>query len=121
MLIVDECHRAGAPSFKRALSLGKKFRLGLSATPEREELGEDGEPLVFDEQIVAKKLGRVVYSFGLGEARSVGRLPDYEIQHHGIALLPEERKKYDDQSGEVDDVSRRLRAAGVDPAGHVPS
>jgi superfamily II DNA or RNA helicase len=115
MLIVDECHRAGAPLFKQALSLGKKFRLGLSATPEREELGEDGEPLVFDEQIVAKKLGRVVYSFGLGEARGAGRLPDYEIQHHGIALLPEERKKYDDQSGEVDDVSRRLRAAGVDP------
>jgi superfamily II DNA or RNA helicase len=115
MLIVDECHRAGAPSFKQALSLGKKFRLGLSATPEREELGEDGEPLVFDEQIVAKKLGRVVYSFGLGEARSAGRLPDYEIQHHGITLLPDERKKYDDQSGEVDDVSRRLRAAGVEP------
>ena len=115
MLIVDECHRAGAPSFKHALSLGKRFRLGLSATPEREELGEDGEPLVFDEQIVAKTLGRVVYSFGLGEARSAGRLPDYEIQHHGITLLPEERKKYDDQSGEVDDVSRRLRAAGVDP------
>jgi superfamily II DNA or RNA helicase len=115
MLIVDECHRAGAPSFKQALSLGKKFRLGLSATPEREELGEDGEPLVFDEQIVAKKIGRVVYSFGLAEARSAGRLPDYEIQHHGITLLPDERKKYDDQSGEVDDVSRRLRAAGVEP------
>jgi superfamily II DNA or RNA helicase len=115
MLIVDECHRAGAPSFKYALKLGKKFRLGLSATPEREELGEDGEPLIFDEQIVAKKLGRVVYSFGLAEARIAGRLPDYEIQHHGIELLPEERKKYDDQSGEVDDVSRRLRAAGVDP------
>ncbi len=115
MLIVDECHRAGAPSFKKALDLGKKFRLGLSATPEREELGEDGEPLAFDEQIVAKKLGRVVYSFGLGDARSAGRLPDYEIQHHGITLLPDERKKYEDQSGEVEDVSRRLRAAGVDP------
>lgn len=115
MLIVDECHRAGAPSFRQALNLGKRFRLGLSATPEREELGEDGEPLVFDEQIVAKKLGRVVYSFGLGDARSAGRLPDYEIQHHGITLLPQERTKYDDQSVEVDDVARRLRAAGVDP------
>ncbi|MBD5656794.1 MAG: DEAD/DEAH box helicase [Candidatus Eremiobacteraeota bacterium] len=114
MLIVDECHRAGAPSFKNAMDLGKTFRLGLSATPEREELGDDGEPLLFDEQIVAKKLGRVVYSFGLGDARSAGRLPDYEIHHHGITLLPDERKKYNDQSGEVDDLSRRLRATGVD-------
>ena len=57
MLIVDECHRAGAPKFKRVLDTRAGFRLGLSATPDREELDDDGEPLAYDEQAVGLGLG----------------------------------------------------------------
>ena len=86
MLVVDECHRAGAPSFSNVLSSPAKYRLGLSATPDREELDDDGEPLTFDEQIVGRQLGGVVYRFTLKDAREAGWLPEYSLHHHGVSL-----------------------------------
>ncbi|KLR59935.1 DNA/RNA helicase, superfamily II [Actinobacteria bacterium IMCC26207] len=114
MLIVDECHRAGAPSFARVLDTPAQFRMGLSATPDREELDENGEPLVFDEQRVGKALGGVVYRFSLKDAREIGWLPDYKISHHGITLTEDERNKYKELSRYVDDLAEKLRQFGVD-------
>jgi len=116
MLIVDECHRAGAPTFRSALNIQARFRLGLSATPEREEVDEEGEPLRFDEQIVAKRLGRVVFSFNLADARRAGWLPEYRIVHHGLSLTPHEQLEYDRRSRRVDDLADRLRQLGVEPS-----
>jgi len=115
MIVVDECHRAGAPTFRAALDLAAGPALGLSATPEREELGDDGEPLQYDEQIVARKLGPVVFSFGLDKARERGLLPEYEIHHHGIALDADEKRAYEEQSRKVTDLSDRLKTLGGDP------
>lgn len=114
MLIVDECHRAGAPSFSAVLETPSAYRLGLSATPEREDLDEDGEPLVFDEQKVGLALGGVVYRFNLKDARRVGWLPDYEIHHHGLTLHPDERAQYDTISRRIDDLGDQLRQMGID-------
>jgi superfamily II DNA or RNA helicase len=116
MLVVDECHRAGAPTFRSALEIPARFRLGLSATPEREELDEDGEPLRFDEQVVAKRLGRVVFSFDLADARRIGWLPEYRIVHHGLSLTPEEQSEYERRSRRVDDLGNGLRKLGIEPA-----
>ena len=44
MLVIDECHRAGAPTFSRVLDTPCEYRLGLSATPDREELDEAASP-----------------------------------------------------------------------------
>ena len=77
MLVVDECHRAGAPSFSRVFDTPAAFRLGLSATPDRDEYDDDGEPLTFDEQIVGRELGPVVYRFTLKDAREAGWLPEF--------------------------------------------
>lgn len=107
MLIVDECHRAGAPQYRHVLDVPASFRLGLSATPDREELDEDGEPLEYDEQIVGKALGGVVYRFSLKDARTHGWLPEFTLHHHGIALSPDEQREYDM-------VSRRVDEAGED-------
>ena len=115
MLIVDECHRAGAPLFRNALKIAADYRLGLSATPEREELDESGEALKYDEQIVAKRLGSVVYAFDLGDARRAGWLPEYAIVHHGIELEPKERAEYETRSRRVDEAADRLRTFGSDP------
>ena len=43
LLIVDECHRAGAPEMERVFRTKRSYNLGLSATPERddEDLIED--------------------------------------------------------------------------------
>lgn len=114
MLVVDECHRAGAPKYSRVLTTPAAFRLGLSATPDREELDEQGEPLRYDEQAVGRALGGVVYQFSLKSARLTGWLPEYELHHHGIALSDDERREYDRLSRRVDDAGDRLRAQGHD-------
>ncbi|MDA0269484.1 MAG: DEAD/DEAH box helicase [Chloroflexi bacterium] len=115
MLIVDEAHRAGAKTFSGVLRTPAAFRLGLSATPDREEIDEDGEPIAFDEQLVGRSLGRVVFRFSLKEAREAGWLPAFEIHHHGVRLTEDERRRYDEISRRVDDLADRLRAAGLAP------
>jgi superfamily II DNA or RNA helicase len=112
MLVIDECHRAGAESFRRVLATPAKYTLGLSATPERDEFDDDGEPVKFDEQIVAQHLGKLIYSFGLKEARNIGWLPTYEIHHHGVPLGNSERQRYEDLSRQIDDVSKRVQSMG---------
>ena len=116
MLVVDECHRAGATTFRHVLAIRARFRLGLSATPERDELDERGEPLRYDEQVVARELGGVVVRFDLARARAAGLLPTYAIDHHGVALHPDERRAYEEQSRLVDDLGDRLRRQGSEPS-----
>ena len=114
MLVVDECHRAGAPTFRRVLETPAEFRLGLSATPDREEVDEDGEPIEYDEHVLGRKLGEVVSRFSLADARRVGWLPDYEVHHHGVRLLPNEQTEYSAISRRIDDVGDELSALGGD-------
>ena len=114
LLVVDECHRAGAPTFSRVLRTPARFRLGLSATPDREEVDEDGEPLTFDEQLVGRLLGPVVFRFSLKDAREAGWLPEYEIHHHAIALHEDERRRYDEISRKIDDLTDEMSMLGVD-------
>jgi superfamily II DNA or RNA helicase len=115
MLIVDECHRAGAPQFSHVLSTEARYRLGLSATPDRDELDEHGELISYDEQILGRRLGEVVFTFDLRKAREVGWLPEYAIHHHGIQLHDDERRDYDRLSRQVDDLADRLRSFGKEP------
>ncbi|AYF29528.1 hypothetical protein CSH63_19060 [Micromonospora tulbaghiae] len=115
MLIIDECHRAGAPSFSQVLQTEAAYRLGLSATPDREELNDAGQPLRYDEQLVGQRLGPVVYRYTLRNARVDGWLPDYEIHHHGIQLTDGERREYEKISRQVDDLTDELRSLGFEP------
>ena len=112
MLVVDECHRAGAELFRRVLATPAAYRLGLSATPERDEVDANGEPLAFEEQIVAQTLGPIVYRFGLKDARERGWLPEYEIHHHGVPLKKDERAAYDEITHQIDDVKKRMERLG---------
>lgn len=114
MLIVDECHRAGAPKHRKVLDTKADYRLGLSATPDREELDEQGEPLEYDQQAVGASLGGVVYRFTLKDARLEGWLPEFVLHHHGVALSPDEGRRYDATSRRVDDAADALRGLGVD-------
>ncbi len=115
MLIVDECHRAGAPKYREVLRTPAKYRLGLSATPDREELDEDGEPLSYDEQAVGQSLGGVVYRFSLKDAREAGWLPEFTLHHHGVSLAADERSEYERLSRRVDDAGDALRGCGFEP------
>jgi superfamily II DNA or RNA helicase len=113
MLIVDECHRAGAPVFRRVFDTTSPFRMGLSATPDREELDENGEPLRWDDQVLGRELGDVVARFSLKDARDIGWLPDYTIHHHGIQLQPDERQQYERVTSRVNDLADQLESRGV--------
>lgn len=112
MLVVDECHRAGAPTFQRVLDTPAAFRLGLSATPDREEVDEEGDLIEYDEHALGQKLGEVVSRFSLADARREGWLPEFTIHHHGIRLLLPERSEYDRQSRRIDDLGDRLVGLG---------
>lgn len=114
MLVVDECHRAGAPKFRRVLDTPAKYRLGLSATPDREELDDDGEPLAYDDQAVGQALGGVVYRFTLKDARLAGWLPEFTLHHHGVSLSPDEQRRYDSVSRRVDEAGDELRIMGIE-------
>jgi superfamily II DNA or RNA helicase len=64
LLIHDEVHRLGSPGNRSSLaglSDNVRYRLGLSATPER-EYDQDGT------QFIEAHIGPVVFSFGLAEA-----------------------------------------------------
>lgn len=112
MLVVDECHRAGAATFSKVLSTPASYRLGLSATPVRDEIDETGLPLSFEQQVVGRKLGGIVFRFGLREARDIGWLPDYVVHHHGVRLTDDERQQYEQISRKVSDAADRITAEG---------
>lgn len=112
MLVLDECHRAGAATFSKVLTTKAKYRLGLSATPSRDEIDEAGLPLSYDRQVVGRKIGSVVFQFGLREAREIGWLPVYTVHHHGVRLKEDERHEYERISRKVTDAADRLTSGG---------
>ncbi|CAG4907703.1 unnamed protein product [Acidithrix sp. C25] len=114
MLVIDECHRAGAPSMAKVLNTKARFRLGLSATPERDEASQEGTLISFDDQLVGKSLGAVVYHFDLKQARNYGWLPNYEINHHGVHLTVSEQAEYERLTRRVDDSISALQDIGVE-------
>lgn len=79
MLVVDECHRAGAAENSRALGGFHEASLGLSATPERDS--DDG----FESRIVPA-LGPIVYAYDYPEAKADGVIVDFDLVNIEIAL-----------------------------------
>jgi len=107
LLVVDECHRAGAAEARKVLSTPRRWSLGLSATPEREDDEEEGGS--FEESILGRKLGGIVYEMTLAEALELGLLPPYTIKHYGLPLTAAERQRYDQLSRQISDVEHELR------------
>ena len=91
LLIVDECHRAGSKEKSRIFETKRGFNLGLSATPEREEDGEQDESSVFEKSLLGQQLGSIIYDFNLIEALKLGIVPSYTILHYGLGLSAGEK------------------------------
>ncbi len=97
LLICDEVHGMGSPSLVSSLSGRLKpfaFRLGLSATPEREYDG-DGNRFIEDE------IGPVIFEFGLKDAIEKGILCgfdyvdlEYEFSDEDRAALAQAIRRY---------------------------
>src|SRR5690606_474950 len=88
LLVVDECHRAGAAEMQKVLKTERAFSLGLSATPERETdyVAHDDEPseasrddyyrpVAFEESVLGRELGPVIFELSYADAISLGVLP----------------------------------------------
>lgn len=119
LLIVDECHRAGASQMRQVFKTHRKYNLGLSATPERDEQSEpediedsktdhDVGPILFEESTLGRELGDVIFEMNYAEAIRLGVLPPFMIVHYGLSLLPTERTKYERVSREIKDLRSEL-------------
>ncbi|EWG07080.1 MAG: nucleotide excision repair helicase, Xpb1 [Candidatus Aramenus sulfurataquae] len=86
LVVIDEVHHLPAEKFKEiALGLIAEMRLGLSATPYR----DDGKHVE-----LFKLMGGVIYYRSVDELIGRGYLSPYEIVQIKVYLTPEERKRY---------------------------
>jgi superfamily II DNA or RNA helicase len=86
LIVFDECHHLPGPSYAQAAECAiAPFRLGLSATPER----NDGGHVALD-----RLIGPRVYERGIREM-SGSYLADYEVVRLRVHLTPEEREEHD--------------------------
>jgi superfamily II DNA or RNA helicase len=119
LLIVDECHRAGASEMKKVFAAKRAFSLGLSATPERENdvlpddedgqsASESDETIPFEETVLGQALGPVVFEMNYAEAIRNGVLPPFRIVHYGLSLGLKEREKYERVSRDITDLRSEL-------------
>ena len=121
LLIVDECHRAGASEMRRVFETKRAFSLGLSATPEREAdigdevLDEDQEKYktldtpAFETTVLGQELGSVIFELNYADAIKQAILPPFQIVHYGLPLSEEERRQYERISREIKDLQSDLQ------------
>jgi superfamily II DNA or RNA helicase len=86
LLVVDECHWAGSEYNRGVFEGDARWRLGLSATPER---GDDG----FDE-VLEPQLGGIVYRYSLKDAMDDRVLADLRMLNLIIDLSRSELDEY---------------------------
>lgn len=102
MVIGDEMHNLGVPTFLDRLPERFQYRLGLSATPLR-QYDPAGSDALFD------FFGPILFSFDLEQAIRSGCLTPYRYYLHPVELTDEEMDKYTD-------LTEQLRAAGFHQA-----
>jgi superfamily II DNA or RNA helicase len=117
LLVVDECHRAGAKTMRQVFRTPRAFSLGLSATPERDEEADeddeasfDGALVEFDDSVLGRELGKVVFELSYSEAVTRGILPEFAIEHYGLSLTEQERERYERVSREIKDLRANLES-----------
>lgn len=123
LLIVDECHRAGAAEMQRVFRTKRAYSLGLSATPERDDAPsadleaeglaseEYALPPIFEETVLGRELGSVIFEMNYAEAMRLGVLPPFRIVHYGLSLDAKERENYEHISREIKDLRADLETS----------
>lgn len=101
LYIADEAHYLGSPQFRRALVNTYKYRIGLSATPDR----------WFDEEgssVIRSYFGPVVANMPL--ERAIGPfLTPYRYVPHTVPLTASEGKDFEALSAEIRVLSAKVR------------
>lgn len=90
LVVFDECHHLPSESYAMAArACLAPFRLGLTATPERNDGGE---------ALYAELIGPVVFRRDIDEL-SGSYLASYETQRLEVSLTPAEREEYEEERG----------------------
>jgi superfamily II DNA or RNA helicase len=101
MLVVDECHWAGSQYNRGVFEGDARWRLGLSATPER---GDDG----FDD-VLEPELGGIVYRYSLKDAMDDGVLADLRLVNLLVDLSKSELSEYHSVESRIERLESDLR------------
>ena len=124
LLIIDECHRAGSTEMQKVFRTARAYSLGLSATPGRDsdpateealalETGEEPrETPDFEDTVLGKELGPVVFELNYADAIALGVLPPFSIIHYGLSLKPLESAQYEKVSREIKNLRAELERPG---------
>jgi DNA phosphorothioation system restriction enzyme len=104
LLIADEVHNVGAPRMRALLPEQVRYRLGLSATPER-WYDDEGTAALRD------YFGEVVYELGLAKAIELGALTPYEYYPVIVELDGDELAEYLELTNRI---VMRLRQTGAE-------
>lgn len=86
LLVADECHRYGAESYSLALNRAYEWRLGLTATLERGDQGDE---------ILRGYFGGVCFDLGYDRATADGLIAPFKFAFASVPLSAEERAEYD--------------------------
>ncbi|RMG03281.1 MAG: DEAD/DEAH box helicase [Planctomycetota bacterium] len=105
LMVVDECHHTGAKVMSQVFRTERKWSLGLSATPER----EDDVDASYDESLLGREIGPIIYEFNLVDALRQGLVPKFTINHYGLPMTPGEKAKYKKLSRSINEASSALR------------
>jgi superfamily II DNA or RNA helicase len=97
LLIADECHRYAGERHRLALEHGFQYRLGLTATYERDDGGDD--------DVLDPYFGGVVFTYGYADAVAQGVVAPFRVALVPVAFSGDEREKYE----EFSEVMRRAR------------
>lgn len=100
LLIVDEVHNVGSPSFRQILRTEFQWRLGLSATPERkyDEVGSGAIEQYFQ---------GVVYTYTMAQALADGNLTPYEYHVYPAYLSDSEFEEYQNLTRKITGLRNR--------------
>lgn len=104
LLVADEAHRYGAPTWGEALKPAFAMRLALTATYERTDDG-----LI---EILAPYFGGVVQVYGFERAAADGVIAPFDVVFAGVELTEEERVGYDVADARAREHRRTLVAHG---------
>lgn len=121
LLVADECHRFGATELSQVFSTERAYSIGLSATPERDDDEPENPEGDYDQSLLGRELGPIIYDFTLADALKLGVVPMFTIRHYGLPLDPEERSKYQSLSRAITDAQSQLRNYAPDHAMSGPS
>jgi superfamily II DNA or RNA helicase len=104
MLIVDECHKAASPLYKKVLDITTVASLGLSATPERP----------YDaglENVLVPALGPVIYRYSYKDALQDRVIVPFKLKNVVFELEDDKQAEYDRLTRAI---ARAIDKHGVD-------